>query len=436
MRILVISYDFSGSSLCTRLAREGNEVQILLLDPEPDDSLQGIIDRALSLETGLDWVGRDGLVVMDYVGMGSLQEHLRANGYAVVGGSAGGDRLEEDRPYCQRVLADCGIPTLPTTHFSDASDAVAHVHAHPGHWVIKQNGHPESTVCYVGQLEDGADVVDMLQCYERRFGKQGGFVLQQRAHGIEIGIGRYFNGSRWVGPIEFNVEHKRLCAGDLGPNTGEMGTLMWYDTDETNRLFQTTLAKLEPYLRHVNYRGDIDLNCIVNEQGAYPLEITARFGYPAVQTQMEIHASPWSEFLRAVAVGDDYTLDWRHGYALSVLLATPPFPYHGPGRHTDLSQRGTKIHFRYPVNDEDWNHIHPEEVMRHPASDGGHDYYVAGDLGYVMHVTGFGATVEATRAITYSRCSNIVIPRMFYRTDLGVQFAEHDQTLLTKWGWL
>jgi phosphoribosylamine--glycine ligase len=154
MKILVISNEFAGASLCFRFAREAHQVCVLIEDDSLSSVLDGIVQKVKSLEAGLEWLGKDGLVVIDCVGYGQLQDDLRADGYAVVGGSAGGDRLEEDRPFCQRVMAEYGIPTLPTIHFPDAKTAIAYVrnHASSGPWVIKRNGHLDSLFCYVGQL--------------------------------------------------------------------------------------------------------------------------------------------------------------------------------------------------------------------------------------------------------------------------------------------
>lgn len=55
--------------------------------------------------------------------------------------------------------------------------------------------------------------------------------MQQRCDGIEIDIGRYFNGHDWVWPVELNVEHKDLCVGNLGPKTWKMGALMGFAED-------------------------------------------------------------------------------------------------------------------------------------------------------------------------------------------------------------
>jgi hypothetical protein len=42
---------------------------------------------------------------------------------------------------------------------------------------------------------------------------------------------------------------------------------------------------MEPVLDSEGYVGYIDVNCIVNNHGIYPLEFTSRFGYPTISIQ-------------------------------------------------------------------------------------------------------------------------------------------------------
>lgn len=49
-------------------------------------------------------------------------------------------------------------------------------------------------------LDDGSAVIDMLELYLRNYADAGGFVLQQRIFGVEIGVAHYFNGHRCVAP--------------------------------------------------------------------------------------------------------------------------------------------------------------------------------------------------------------------------------------------
>jgi len=437
MKIFFISRDFSGAGLCLRLLREGNEVLAFVADPLYSQVLDGLVEKVASLDDGLAWVGRDGLIVVDDVGYGGLQDRLRSDGYDVVGGSAGGDLLEDDRLLCQRVLAEHGVRTVPIHYFQHRNDAIRFVRHNPGRWVLKQNGQPDKSFCYVGMLSDGRDVLDLLEFYGRNTPQDSShFILQQHIEGVEIGVGRYFNGRDWLGPVELNIEHKKLFSGDLGPKTFEMGTLMWYDPDEGNRLFREVLAPLAPYLKSIDFRGDFEINCIVNEQGAFPLEATSRFGYPAVQLQTEFHCSPWGEFLGAVARGEDYRLECRAGYGIVVLIALPPFPFYQCVERERPLPQGLKIHFREELDESELLHFHPEEVTGRRNGQGRETWRTSSDTGYIMHVSGLGATVEAAREQAYRRIGNIVIPKMFYRNDIGMRFIEQDRALLERWGYL
>lgn len=437
MKILFISRDFSGASLCLRLHREGNEVRAFVADPLYGQILDGLVEKVASLDDGIAWVGRDGLIVVDDVGYGELQDRLRADGYAVIGGSAGGDLLENDRLLCQRVLEEHGVKTVPIHYFGHRDDAIRFVRHNPGRWVLKQNGQPDKAFCYVGKLPDGSDVLDLLEYYGRKTPHDTShFILQQHIEGVEIGVGRYFNGRDWLGPVELNIEHKHLFPGGLGPKTYEMGTLMWYDPDEGNRLFRDVLAPLAPYLRSIDFRGDFEINCIVNKQGAFPLEATSRFGYPADQLQTEFHCSPWGEFLGAVARGEDYRLEWRTGYGIVVLIALPPFPFYQCVERERPLPQGLQIHFREDPDEGELRHYHPEEATVLQDGQGRETWRTCSDTGYIMHVSGMGATVEEARDDAYRRIGNIVIPKMFYRSDIGVRFLEWDRALLERWKYL
>ena len=98
------------------------------------------------------------------------------------------------------------------------------------------------------------------------------FLLQKYAQGVEIAVGAFFNGSDFVEPININFEHKRLFPNDIGPSTGEMGTSTFWV--KPNFVFDATLGKMREQLRASKYVGYIDINCIANGKGVWPLEWT------------------------------------------------------------------------------------------------------------------------------------------------------------------
>ena len=72
--------------------------------------------------TGFAAAGSDGCILFENVGAGrgALQDRLRRDGFNVIGSSAYGARLENDRAYAQRVLAELGLSTADVFEFSDA----------------------------------------------------------------------------------------------------------------------------------------------------------------------------------------------------------------------------------------------------------------------------------------------------------------------------
>lgn len=431
MNILFVSRELSAGDLAYRLKKEGHKVKLFIHDKDQRQNFEGMLQKVDDWEKELQWVGKKGLIVFDSTGYGRIQDRLRKQGYSVVGGCAFGDALEDKRHKGKAFLESCGIRTLPSYTFHSLDDAIAFVKRERGEWVVKQNGHASKIFNYVGQMEDGNDVIEVLKSYHENNKRDTRSIeLQRRVRGVEIGVARYFNGIDWVGPIEMNVEHKSLFAGGLGPKTYEMGTLMWYDDDENNILFQETLAKMRDALRKMDFHGDIDINLIVNESGIYPLELTMRLGFPATQLQSTLNISPWGEFLKAVADGKPYNLKHKNGYGVVVLLATPPFPYVAISKRYSIN--GTKIFFRKKVSNSEKNCLHFEEVSCH--KDG--SYFISGTSGFVMHVSGVGETIEDARQKAYDLIDKIVIPKKFYRTDIGKKFAEKEAPLLKKWGYI
>src|SRR6185503_15401784 len=170
-----------------------------------------------------------------------------------------------------------------------------------------------------GEEDDGRDVMQVLQDYKRAWSdKIKEFQLQRRIVGVEVAVSAFFNGKEFLTPVCVNFEHKKLFPGDIGPATGEMGTTMFWS--EPNRLFNATLKKMERKLAEARYAGSIDINCMVNANGIYPLEFTARFGFPAIMIQQEGLLTPIGELLHKLADGTLNRLRARSGFQVGVCI--------------------------------------------------------------------------------------------------------------------
>ncbi len=433
MRVLFVSAELIGSAVVHRLLREGHEVKLYIGHEDRKNCFDGFVEKTKDWKNELDWVGKDGLIVFDDVVFDGAQEALRAEGYSVFGGDSKSDRLELDRQFFQEMLREYGLPILPSHDFKTADGAIDFIKKNPGMWVLKQNSHI-GMLNYVGQREDGEDVLDMLQIYKER--DISPIQLQQRVFGVEVGIGRQFNGTDWVGPVKINFEHKPLCNGGIGPLTAEMGTLAWCESDEHAPLFEKTLSKIRGYLQKIHYKGDVDINCIANEDGVWPLEATMRFGTPTTQLYSELYQSPWGDLLKAIADGKPYAPVYSTGYGIVISIAVPPFPYAPEtfGESEIEVCTGTSIFFTEELTEEERRQIHFEEVSLEIGADSKKRYYLSGKHGYALYVTGHGDTVEEAQKKAYNVIKKIILPKMFYRTDIGDKFIREDHVKLKEWG--
>ena len=421
-KFLFVSEEALIGDLAWAVKNEGHHVKYFINDEECDDICDGFVSKTDDYDALIDWAD---VIIFDDVFDGEDADKLRKQGKAVIGGSKYTDRLEEDREFGQQELEKAGVNVLPHWDFTDFDEAIKFVKKNPGRYVLKPTSKTgEKELLFVGQEEDGKDVLQLLEHYKKAWAKQiECFQLQKYASGVEIAVGAFFNGTDFITPINVNFEHKRMFPGNIGPSTGEMGTSMYWS--QPNTIFKATLEKIKPMLAECGYIGYVDVNCIANARGIYPLEFTTRFGYPTISIQMEGVTSSWGEFLFALAHGKPFDLKTKRGFQVGVVVAVPPFPFYDINAYKKYSQDATVL-FKRPNTDG----VHLGDVK---LVDG--DWRLAGYSGYALVVTGSGQTMDEARRQAYMRVKNIMIPNMFYRTDIGVRWLTDSDKLHT-WGYL
>ena len=431
MRFLGIGDTCDLGSLYLRLIEEDHEVRAFAGEPLAEGTLKGLVPRTPDWRAELGWIreaGRDGIVLFENVaeGRGAIQDALRRDGFNVIGGSAFGDRLENDRAFAQGVLSSLGFPVAGTWDFEDAAAGDRFIAENPGRYVLKFNG-PDFAANdnYVGQLADGRDVRAVLAAKLR--GRQGraSFVLMEHVDGIEMGVGAYFDGRSFLSPPCLDWEHKRFFTGDLGELTGEMGTVVTYD--RARRFFGRTLARLAPLLREHGHVGYLNLNTIVNARGVWPLELAARFTYPGYMLLDPIQETPWGGLFHTMAHRTAPHFAVRPGFSLCIVLTTPPFPY---TRKQVAESVGLPVLFDGALDDEDRASLHYGEV----GLDDGGALVTSGVYGWTLVVTGVGPTIAAAKDKAYRLAGRTFAPNLRYRRDIGDKLIAGDYARLEALG--
>ena len=413
MRTLGIGPRLYLGDIYLSLLRDGHEVRAYSESPTP--AFGGLLTPIPDWRAALPWVGHDGIILFESLGHGATQDALRAEGYRVIGGSALGDRLEQDRAFGQAALREAGLPIAESHPFETRDAALAWLAQHPGRYVLKHS-HPDYTT-FVGDHPAGHDLAFMLA--RRPIGQ---VLLMERLEGVEVGIGAFFNGTRFLHPPCIDFEHKRFFPGDLGEMTGEMGTLASYE--HATPLFDATLARLAPLFASANHVGYVNLNLIVDDRGIWPLEFTCRFGNPGFAVLAALQP-PWATLLDAVATGA-LSFDAAPGWSIAIVLTTPPFP----ARRDDAT----------PAHDAPLFFLSPPDDPRHyhfiDLRQDGTQLLIHRRSGHAMIVTGTGPTIQSAQAAALARAQNIIAPELRYRTDIGDRVLAADAASLRAWGWL
>jgi len=424
-KFLFVSYEGLIADTAWQVIKEGHDAKMWTHDPGAREIGDGFVPKTRDWKKEVAWA--DVIVFDDVLGaMGTMAEELRQAGKRVVGGSPYTDRLEEDRGFGQQELKAAGVAIVPQENFTSFDAAMQYVQANPNRYVLKPSGEAQNNkrLLFVGEEEDGRDVIQVLQDYKRYLADTvKEFQLQRRIVGVEVAVGAFFNGTSFVTPVCVNFEHKKLFPGEIGPPTGEMGTAMFWS--EPNRLFNATLGKMESRLREARFSSYIDVNCIVNSNGIYPLEFTSRFGYPAINIQQEGLLTPMGELFEKLSDGSLKQVRTRSGFQIGVRVVVPPFPYQDP-KTFESTSKDSVVLFKTPNREG----VHIEDVK---LIDG--EWRVTGTAGVVCVVCGTGPTMKQAQRQAYNRVRNVMVPYMYYRDDIGERWSE-DSDRLHAWGYL
>lgn len=424
-KFLFVSISGLIGDIAWHVKKEGNSVKYYIDEKSERQIGNGFVTKTNNWEAEVDWA--DVIVFDDVLGQGQKAKDLRARGKLVVGGTPYTDKLEDSRAFGQEQMKKHKISILPYKDFSYFDDGIEYIKNNPGKYVLKPSGEAQNIkrLLFVGQEDDGSDVIRILAAYRKTWSEEvKEYQLQKKvSSGVEVAVGAFFNGNEFIYPININFEHKKLFPGDLGVATGEMGTSMFWSGP--NKLFNMTLKKLEPTLKEEGYVGYIDINCIVNGTGVYPLEFTSRFGYPTISIQQDSMMTPIGEFLYKLAAGEKFEIKVKKGFHIGARVVTPPFPYKDKKTFDSFSKDAVII---FKKNNLEGIHIEDVKIDKG-------EWLLTGHSGIALIVAGTGMTMKQAQQQMYQRINNIIIPNMYYRKDIGDRWFE-DSDKLHSWGYL
>ena len=421
MKILIIDQDYCGLSTAMRAQEMGHEVALWMPKEKGTARVspigQGLVPRVANWEPAIH---KADLIILTENSkyQADLDEYF-LKGYPIFGCNRRAAELELDREIGQGVLKSLGIKTLGFETFNNYDKAIAYVEQKKKPYVSKPwGGDSDKSLSYVPKRAD--DLIARMENW-KRMGLKGEFMLQEMVDGFEMAVGAWFGPGGWSEWINENWEEKRLLVGGLGPNTGEMGTVMRYT--KNSKLFEEVLRPCETLLHRLNYVGYVDMNCIVDTDGTpWPLEFTMRFGWPHWNLCMDLHQGDHFKWMKGMLEGKDL-LRPSTNVCCGVVMAMGHFPWDDNAMEVE----GWAIHGLTPQN-MDNVYLTGAMMSKAPIQRGGNfirENVITSAGNYVAVVTGQGKTVRKAQEEAYRTVKDISwAPHRTYRLDIGDRLEE------------
>jgi phosphoribosylamine--glycine ligase len=414
MRVLFVCDSGDGMlDLAMRSRAVGHQARMFLgkYHPRTRPVGRGLVEMVEHYRPHLDWAD---LVILEGNGKYLAEmEMWQRRGCRVIGGTPESASWELDRSKGMEVFRRAGIAVPAYREFSNYDDAIRFVERQGEVFYSKpcSDTADKSLSAKTGIKEDPTW---MLRKWKKKHGRPPSpFLLQESLEGIEFAVSGWFGPAGFAHAWEHNAEHKRLFAGDLGPNCGESGTVMQFVA--RSKLADLVLVPLEEQLAAIGYVGSCDVNCIIDAEGnAWPLEFTTRFGWPAFNLETALFEVDPLDFFMALACGESTQGAHRmNEVCTGVVLALPPWPY-PPRDYEELI--GVPLFGLTPELEE---HFHPCEMIA------GEDTALASAGDYLGVATGLGSSVRESARAAYRVLRQLHLPGSpFWRVDIGARLAK------------
>lgn len=395
----------------------------------------GFIAKAVDVKTGRtenanDVVAYAKQVDADFVFIGpeeplaaGLVDALREAGIPAVGPVRELARLETSKSFTRDLLHRYKIPGNPEYCTFRNMTGLREYLRERGTFVVKPDGLTGGKGVKVSG-EHLQSIDEAVQyCQELFESGQEAIVIEERLDGEEFSFQSFCDGVHLAHTIPVQ-DHKRALNGDLGPNTGGMGSYSCEDhllpflsrehvaqARKTNELVASALSEEmrgkspQSHGSPEEYKGILYGSFILTKKGLRVIEYNARFGDPEIMNVLPLLKSDFIDVCEAIISGnlDQIQISFRHSATVCKYIVPEGYPI--------SPWSGTEI-----------------RLDRVPApSDGLRIYYAAvkGDGNRLIltnsraiAMVGIGATLKRAEEIAEDAASKVE-GRVFHRSDIG-----------------
>jgi phosphoribosylamine--glycine ligase len=357
------------------------------------------------------------IIGMDDPLVGGIVDAFEAEGLRVFGPRKNAAILEGSKAFSKDLMKKYNIPTAAYENFTDADAALNYLETAQFPIVLKADGLALGKgVLICNTLKEAQEGVRSIML-DKQFGSAGNcMVIEEFMTGREVSVLSFVDG-KTIKTMTSAQDHKRAKDGDLGLNTGGMGTFSpspFYtkEVDEFCRehIYQATVDAMAAEGRP--FQGIIFFGLMLTEKGPKVLEYNARFGDPEAQVVLPRMKTDMIQVMEACIDGklDTVELEFEDNAAVCVVLASDGYPV--------SYEKG------FPISGLEKFKENPGYYCFHAGTKRMEDGTIVTNGGRVLGVTAKGATLQEARANAYKATEWVEFSNKYMRHDIGKAIDE------------
>jgi len=328
------------------------------------------------------------------------------------GPSAAAAELEGSKAVCKEIMAAAGVPTAAYAVVADPEAGMAEIADYPV--AIKADGLAAGKGVIIAQDPREARAALEGLLIERWFDTER-VIVEEFLDGEELSLLAICDGATAL-PLASAQDYKRACDGDLGPNTGGMGSYSPVPAVDGARAREICAAVHQPVLdelarRGTPFHGVLYAGLMMTAggmDGIRVLEFNVRFGDPETQALLPRLRSDLLTLLEAATEPgglEGVSLQWAAQTAVTVVLASAGYPE--SSRHGDVISG--------------LDSVGPGVFVTHAGTARAADGNLVTAGGRVLSVTALGDDPAGARAAAYAAAEMIDFAGRQLRHDIAAR---------------
>ena len=282
----------------------------------------------------------------DPLALGAV-DALTAAGVPCFGPDAKAAIIESSKAFSKDLMKKYGIPTAAYEIFTDLEAAYAYIDNGPVPVVVKADGLALGKGVIIAETHEEAREAVRSMMEDKVFGESGSrVVIEEFLTGPEVSVLAFTDGET-VKPMVSSMDHKRVGDGDVGLNTGGMGTIApnpYYTADVAKvcmeTIFLPTINAMKAEGRP--FKGCLYFGLMATPNGPKVIEYNCRFGDPETQVVLPLLKSDLLTVMQATTNGTlaETPVEFSDGSACCVVLASNGYPSsYGKGYPITMSEK-------------------------------------------------------------------------------------------------